>query len=238
MNLSEYDGLYVRIKTIYGDTFSGLADYGNSDFLECEYGGDEDGVFIEDFLIYNSQIDSIEEISVHGTVELRTDKLTLRRYRPEDAQWLYEHIGTVPEMYQYSGWNPYATPDMARETVNRLIEDYVNDHSYSWLMDFEDIVVGSIGAYDYQDNRIEVGFSVDRGWQGRGFATEALKKVLTYLTENENISTVTAWCAKENTGSRRVLEKSGMQLVGTEKNALRVGNTKYDKLIYEYRKRR
>ena len=39
------------------------------------------------------------------------------------------------------------------------------------------------------------------------------KKVLEYLTENEGISCVTAWCAAENIGSRRVLEKSGMKLV-------------------------
>ena len=37
-----------HIKDIYGDTFTGLADYGGFEFLECEYGGNEDGIFIED----------------------------------------------------------------------------------------------------------------------------------------------------------------------------------------------
>ena len=35
--------------------------------------------------IYDSQIASVEEIEVHGTVELRTEQMILRRYRPEDA---------------------------------------------------------------------------------------------------------------------------------------------------------
>ena len=138
-------------------------------------------------------------------------------------------------MYQYSGWNPYATPEMAQETVRRFIESYDDEHSYSWVMDVDDILAGTIGAYDYKDDQIEAGFSVVRSWQGRGFATEALKKVLEYLTENEGISCVTAWCAAENTGSKRVLEKSGMQLVRTEKGGLRVGDRVYDKLFYEYR---
>lgn len=235
MDLSIYHHKYVRIKSVYGDTFTGLARYEDREFLKSEWGGDEDGFFIEDFLIYRSQIESIEEIEVHGTVEMWTEQLILRRYRPEDAAQLYERFGTDPEMYRYSGWNPYATLDMAQDTVRRFIESYDKDHAYSWVMDVDDVVVGTIGAYDYNCSQIEVGFSVDRDWQGRGFATEALRKVLEYLTKNEGISSVIAWCADENTGSRRVLEKSGMKFVRTEKDGLKVGNRVYDKQIYEYR---
>ena len=92
-----------------------------------------------------------------------------------------------------------------------------------------------IGAYDYEDDRIEVGFSVVPGWQGSGLATEALKKVPNYLTENESIPCVTAWCTAKNAGSKRVLEKAGMKLVGTESGGLTVGDRVYDKLICEYR---
>lgn len=74
-----------------------------------------------------------------------------------------------------------------------------------------------------------------KGWQGRGLATAALKKVLEYLTENEDISCVTAWCAAENIGSLKVLEKAGMKFLCIEKNALTVGDRVYDKLLYEYR---
>ena len=234
-DISRYDQKYVRIKDIYGEIFTGLASYGNYDFLMCEYGGDEDGIFIENYLIYNSQIESIEEIEVHGTAEMWTERLALRRYRPEDAVPLYQYLGTDPEMYKYSGWNPYATTEMAQETVRRFIDSYDDEHVYSWVMDFDDVVIGTIGAYDYEDDQIEVGFSVVQRWQGRGYATEALTRVLEYLTENEGISCVTAWCAAENIGSKRVLEKSGMQLVNTEKNGLTVGEKTYDKLIYMFR---
>ena len=234
MDLSKFDGKHVRITDKWGKIFTGMAEYENYDFLECEYGGDEDGLFIEDFLIYNSQIASIEEIEVHGTVELWTEQMTLRRYRPKDAEPLYQSLGTDSAMYKYSGWNPYATLEMAQETVNRFIVGYDDEHSYSWVMDSDDVVVGTIGAYDYQDDHIEVGFSIVKGWQGRGLATEALRKVLEYLTENEGIPYVTAWCASENIGSRRVLEKAGMRLVRTEKDGLTVGDRVYDKLTYEY----
>ena len=236
MDLSKFDGKHVRVTDKWGETFTGMAEYGNYDFLECEYGGEEDGIFIEDCLIYNSQIVSIEEIEVHGTVELWTERLILRRYRPEDADDLYKYLGADPAMYQYSGWNPYATLEMAQETVRRFIGSYEDEHAYSWIMEVDDVIVGTIGAYDYKDDQIEVGFSVVPGWQGRGLATEALKKVLEYLTENESIPCVTAWCASENVGSQRVLEKAGMKLVDTEKDDLVVDDRVYDKLIYEYRR--
>ena len=70
---------------------------------------------------------------------------------------------------------------------------------------------------------------------GRGYATEALKEVLWYLTENEGISCVTAWCAAENVGSKRVLEKAGMRSVGIEQDGLVIGEKAFDKLLYEYR---
>ena len=166
-----------------------------------------------------------------------SEQLILRRYRPEDAASLHQYLGTDPATAQYSGWNPYATLETAQETVRQFIAGYDDAHSYAWVMDIDDVVVGTIGASDYQGDRIKVGFSVVRSWQGRGLATEALKKVLEYLTENEGIPYVTAWCAAENNASRRVLEKSGMRLVHTEKSGLTVGGRVYDKMIYEYRKK-
>ena len=70
------------------------------------------------------------------------------------------------------------------------------------------VLYGTIGAYDYHDNQIEVGFSVARACWGRGYATQALKKGLDYLTINENIYCVTA--------------------------GLTTRSQTYDKLIYEY----
>ena len=114
MELSEYEQKYVRIKTIYGDTITGLARYGDCEFLQCEWGGEEDGVFVEDYLIYRSQIESIEEIVVHGTAELWTERLILRKYGPEDAEELYRSLGAEPALLAYEGRAPYASPETAR----------------------------------------------------------------------------------------------------------------------------
>ena len=173
----------------------------------------------------------------HGTAEIRTERLLLRRCRPEDAETLYLELGTDPAFSRYSGWNPYATPEMARETVQRFIEGYGSDRAYSWILDCGGRLVGTIGAYDFECDRIEVGLSIIRSCWGQGYATEALRAVLVFLTEQEGIACVTAWCAGENTGSMRAMEKAGMVRTAAEKDALEVCGKTYDKHTYEYRAR-
>lgn len=59
-----------------------------------------------------------------GTVELKTERLFLRRHRSEDAAVLFEIFGTDPQMFEYSGWNPYQTKAMATEKSEmRMVYD-------------------------------------------------------------------------------------------------------------------
>ena len=67
-------------------------------------------------------MEQIMKTNGHGTVELRTERMILRRYHPEDAPELYKEFGTDTEMYRYSGWNPYATPEMAQDTVRGILD--------------------------------------------------------------------------------------------------------------------
>ncbi len=124
MNLSVYDGKYVRITDTDGNSFSGRAKYGNTEFPECEWGLDEDGIFIEDVIICNSQIESIEEIVPHGSAELWTEHLILRRYRPDDAGQLYECViydsGCLLNCNLITELEPQSRPWVCLKYTNRV----------------------------------------------------------------------------------------------------------------------
>ena len=169
-----------------------------------------------------------------GTIPLQTSRLFLRRHVPEDAGFLYQTFGTDAAMYRYSGWNPYATPEQAGETVGRFIGSYADPRFYGWAIERGRRLVGTIGAYDYDPEKIqiEVGFSIARASWGHGYAAEALRVVLAYLTEWEGIAHVTAWCASNNTASRRTLEKAGMRLSEIDAGGLTADGKQYDKLNY------
>ena len=171
-----------------------------------------------------------------GTISLQTPRLLLRRHVPEDAGLLYQNFGTDAAMFRYSGWNPYATPEQAWETVQRFIDSYADLRFYGWAIECEGRMIGTIGAYDYnqEKNQIEVGFSIERASWGQGYAAEALRAVLDYLTVQEGVARVTAWCASDNIASKRTLEKAGMRLSGIEAGGLDVGGQGYDRLDYVY----
>ena len=172
-------------------------------------------------------------------IELKTQRLKLRPFRLEDAPAAHQLFGTDEDMYRYSGWNPYATVDAAEEFIKMTLEDD-DPHAHSFAIEYSGRIVGNIGAYDYEEKKdsVEVGYSIEKGSWGKGFAAEALTAVLRYLTEVEGIGTVTAWCASDNIGSRTVMERAGMTLESIESGGLKIGDITYDKLNYAYRRPR
>ena len=94
-----------------------------------------------------------------GTNEFTTERLVMRRYHMDDSLILYKKFGCDSQMYKYSGWNPYASYDMAYSTVQRFIESYKLPDFYGWAIEHEGQLIGTIGAYEYDSERncIEIG---------------------------------------------------------------------------------
>ena len=91
-----------------------------------------------------------------GTNEFTTERLLLRRYCMDDAQILYDKFGCDAQMYEYSGWNPYATKEMSKETVQRFIDSYNNTDFYGWAIEYKGKLIGTIGAYDYDSEKKQI----------------------------------------------------------------------------------
>ena len=124
----------------------------------------------------------------------------------------------------------------AEETVHRFIDSYKHVDFYGWAIEYQGMLIGTIGAYDYvpEKNQIEIGLSIARNFWGNGFATEALIRVIEFLTGHEQIRTVTAWCAAENTGSKKALQKAGMKQTHVIKNGLDIEGKTHDQLFFSY----
>ena len=150
-----------------------------------------------------------------GTNEFTTERLVMRRYHMDDSLILYEKFGRDPQMYKYSGWNPYASYDMACSTVQKFIESYKRPDFYGWAIEHEGQLIGTIGAYEYDPKRncIETGVSIERDFWGKGYATEALKCAIGELFRM-GCTCVRAGYFSENPARGRVMEKSGMHRTG------------------------
>lgn len=164
-----------------------------------------------------------------GTQNIYTKYVQLRKYVPEDAVVLYEMLGMDPEITKYTGWNPYDSLENAKKTVNNFIKQYEKEHFYGWAIEADGNVVGTIGAYDYneKDRSVEIGYSIGRKYWGKGYATEAVILVCYYLEQYENILRIHAWTHEKNIASQKVLEKAGMEYESRKEDVLIYTRTQY-----------
>jgi len=74
-------------------------------------------------------------------------------------------------------------------------------------------VAGSVSSYE-EEGKPEVTYWLGKAYWGKGIATRALKE---FLAQKNQIRPIYARVAKDNLGSRRVLEKCGFKIIGESK---------------------
>ena len=78
---------------------------------------------------------------------------------------------------------------------------------------FNEQVAGSVSSYE-DEGKPEVTYWLGKDYWGQGIATWALKEFLAHYNQTRPIY---ARVAKDNLGSRRVLEKCGFKIIGESK---------------------
>lgn len=134
-------------------------------------------------------------------------------------------------MWRYSGWNPFATEELATESLREALAAYEDPHFYAWIAEHDGAVVGTVSAYDYQSESksAELGISVAHSFWHQGFAGEALLRMVAYLMDEERLASVSAWCAEDNVASRKALEHAGLTLRSTDPGGLEVDGHLYNR---------
>ena len=64
----------------------------------------------------------------------------------------------------------------------------------------------------------EIFILLDEEYRGKGYGTECVKELLRIAAEDYGLQSVHGGCDKENTASKRAMEKGGMIRYGTEEN--------------------
>jgi RimJ/RimL family protein N-acetyltransferase len=96
---------------------------------------------------------------------------------------------------------------------------------------FEGHVVGNILSYE-EDGRPEVSYWLGKEYWGQGLATRAL---LAFLAYGNKARPIYARVAKDNPGSRRVLEKCGFTIIGEAKGFANARGEEIEELLLELR---
>ncbi len=90
-------------------------------------------------------------------------------------------------------------------------------------------VAGSVSSY-VEDGRQEVTYWLGREYWGKGIATWALTE---FLARHNQARPIYARVAKDNPGSRRVLEKCGFKIIGELKGFANARGQEIEELLLE-----
>jgi ribosomal-protein-alanine N-acetyltransferase len=139
-------------------------------------------------------------------------RVTLRAPRLDDAQAIFERIASDPEVTRYLSWSPH--PDVA-ETRRVITELFNVGDETTWLIETRDGgPVGVCGWRRPQSHSIELGYCLGRRWWRQRIMSEVLPLLLDEAQRDPAVYRVYAYCHVDNTGSARLLERSGLSLEG------------------------
>ena len=146
--------------------------------------------------------------------ELRTGRLLLRRWRPEDRA-PFRAMNADPVVMEHLP--AYASPAQSDAFADR-IEAHFERHGFGlWALEFPGALpfggfVGlSVPSYEaFFTPCVEIGWRLSAAAQGHGFATEAALAALAFGFERLGLPEIVSFTVPANVRSRRVMEKLGM----------------------------
>lgn len=152
---------------------------------------------------------------------ISTDRLTLRRFQPGDAD-AFAAYRSVPEVARYQSWDAPVSLETARTTVAQYAEgDPTQAGWFQYAIDLDGVLIGDIGLKLHDNLRqADLGYTLAPAYQGKGYATEAVRGLLDHLFRERNLHRVSAECDARNESSARLLTRLGFRQEG-----LRVANT-------------
>ena len=151
-------------------------------------------------------------------------RLTLRELRDEDLPVLFEQWAD-PVSVQMAAFTAadHLEPDAFERRWSRLRAD---PKVLTRVVVVDDEVAGTVGSWG-EDGEREVTYWIGRSYWGRGIATEALGALLAV----DRSRPLHAHVAADNLASRRVLEKCGFRVVGTDRGFAGARSAEIEELV-------
>ncbi len=154
---------------------------------------------------------------LHKPVQITTDRLTLRRARNGDAALLFKDYCGDVECSRFLQRKPHETAGKTEAMLARWANTAweTEGASFTWVISLRE-TLEPIGLFlaIADGHRLEIHYGIAQRFWGQGLVAEAGVAALKHLQQSPGIQRIWTVCDIDNIGSRRVLEKLGMQYEG------------------------
>lgn len=145
---------------------------------------------------------------------LETNRLLLRPVKNTDVKALYGYRSDKI-LNQYQGWIPEKMSD-ATEFISRQAPNWNLPDTWFQLSIIEQSsgeMIGDIGIHfiDQEDKQVELGCTLAKENQGKGYATEALSAVINFLFVEMNKHRIIGSVDPRNLSSIAMLDRLGFR---------------------------
>ena len=137
---------------------------------------------------------------------IETDRLIIRKFRPDDFTELYDYLSDI-NVVKYEPYEPYTLEETRREAEFRSN----SDEYFAVTMKGEGRLIGNLYLGKREFDTYELGYVFNRDWQMCGYATEAAKALLEYTFATLKAHRVVAKCNALNYRSYKLMERLGMR---------------------------
>ena len=153
------------------------------------------------------------------TLRLETDRLILRPFQMADAE-AFAAYRSDPAVARYQGWEAPYSLAQAENFIEKmvLVQPGMPGDWYQVALELKPSgrLIGDCAFWMLTEaaQQAEIGFTLSPPYQGRGYMTEAVRRLLDSLFETFALHRVRAICDAENAASARLLERLGMRREG------------------------
>ncbi|HHT44783.1 MAG TPA: GNAT family N-acetyltransferase [Fastidiosipila sp.] len=166
---------------------------------------------------------SKEKLKHLGTIPLETDRLLLRPFKRGDTDAMFKNWASDPEVTKYLTWPHYTSRYEVQLKIDEWVSNYTKPDFYQWaiLEKGSDDVIGTISVVDKNDlvRLAHIGYCIGRAFQGKGYMTEAFKRLIEFLFEDVGYNRIESRYDPNNPASGRVMQKAGLKFEGTMRQA-------------------
>lgn len=149
-----------------------------------------------------------------------TKRLILRRFKDDDLP-AFEAYRSDPEVARFQSWSSLEQEPLAfiRQQQGALFAVAGGWFQIAIALRDSDLLVGDIGVCIQagEPKSAEIGFTLSREYQGRGLATEAVRRVMKLVFDHADVERIEAVTDTRNIPSIRLLGRLGMHVEKTER---------------------
>ena len=138
--------------------------------------------------------------------------ITLRKIDPSDLPYLYQWDNDASSWADSDTANPLSKQDL-KDYIESTTGDIYKDGQLRLVIMADEMTIGSVELFhlDARNSKVEVGIYIAPDFRGKGYATEALKKVEDYVYGFLHLKLIYAFTRFRNVASARLFSKRAFE---------------------------